>query len=99
MDKDDFIKTLKTIKDYESRINDIIDLGINIVDTFIYDYISINLDNWIKAICTPDGNDFIDWWLFESGEKLLYDEEDQTEEDLEDPEDLYNYLQTHNMFK
>lgn len=54
-------------------------------------------DNYIMSHFTKEGSDLVFWWLYESVPKVIYDSE--VEYNVEDLEDLWDYIVKNNYLK
>ena len=101
--KETFIKTLNLIKEQQA-IDDAVG---DALETVCGGWVLFNSENKnleailmvMQEICNDVG-DYIGWWLYESGEKIVYEScEDTTVEptswNVEDPGDLYDFILEH----
>lgn len=79
MDKTDFIDTVKAILNIDYFVSQLLNVGVDITDSAIFDY-GIIADNLWKSYYTEEGVDLINAYLYED---KYYDS----------VEDLYNDLQ------
>ena len=73
---------------------------LNSRDLFEIDLVQISyefFDNYIYSHFDEDGVDLIFWWLYESVPKVIYT--DETEYNVEDLQDLWDYLVEYNHLK
>jgi hypothetical protein len=100
MTKEQFIKRISLIQNFQKEqniLNDLVDMLVNGNSVV---YFGDNLINEIINIISEDmeideNDDLIDWWLYEDVEKILYDEDDNGKEikiNVKTAEQLYDYI-------
>ena len=72
------------------------DNGIEILESKLFNIPSELFSNFLYCVCTDDGADWVEWWLYEDVEKVVY--EGDKEIRLDTIDDLYNYLKTNHYF-
>ena len=94
--KDQIIKILKQIKIINDKQHKLYKLGVDIIEIsngvdLLGDSISYLFYNGENEADIKIINDWVDWWLYESVNKIVY-EKDKTETDLNKIEDFVDYL-------
>ena len=90
MNKEAFIKTINKYKQFIDASDKLNDLGIDLSEGPITDAIDAIFDAWLAEFLNEEDIDIIYWWLFEDVDKIIYDGDEEI--NVEDIEDLYNYL-------
>lgn len=89
MKKEEFIKTINILTKIDDTITKLYDIGVDIVSSPLCDY-GIIADILWRYIYGEEGMDIINWWLYESVDKIItIDGEDI---DVTKVEDLYDFL-------
>jgi len=90
VNKEAFIKTINKYKQFIDASDKLNDLGIDLSEGPITDAIDAIFDAWLAEFLNEEDIDIIYWWLFEDVDKIIYDGDEEI--NVEDIEDLYNYL-------
>lgn len=102
MIKEKFIEQINLMQEFNHKIDQIQEFGIDLVDTPLFDIPAKMFDNFIDSICTEDGGDIVYWWMYEDCKKVVYETLGTSEEKQEIPvetvEQLYDYLLKNEMF-
>ena len=96
MDRELFVKQINLIQQLNTKTDQLKDIGINIVESSLYDIPAKLFDNFVEAVCTDEGTDLVFWWMYEDVDKIIY--EDEKEIHLDTVYQLYEYLTEHNLF-
>jgi len=97
MSKEIFVETLLKYQNFLDISDQLMNLGIDLVEGPITMIIDTLLDSWIASITGEAGSDLIYWWLFENVEKNIY-EDGKVIAILDTAEDLYDYMKENNYF-
>lgn len=89
MEKEEFIKIINSIIKIDDTITKLYDIGIDIINSPLYDYVKIADTLW-TCIYGKEGMDIINWWLYESVDKIIT--VDDKNIDVTQVENLYNFL-------
>lgn len=89
MKKEEFIKIINTITKIDDIITKLYDIGVDIVNSPLYDYVGIADTLW-TYIYGKEGMDIINWWLYESVDKIITIDDENI--DVTKVEDLYDFL-------
>jgi hypothetical protein len=91
--KEQFLKYLDLIKKYEAQIDKVYnDYRIELWETTICDSAAKIFDLLLEISFTKEGVDLINWWLYESSDKQIYENDEAI--DISVAEDFWNYLIT-----
>ena len=71
--KEEFIDFIEVHEKFNNDIDLLYDLKIDIINSFLFEAFGKVCDMLLNAAFTPDGVDWINWWLYEG--KNLYTEE------------------------
>lgn len=67
----EIFKKIMEIRDrYDSNVDRLYELGINIIDSNLYSDFNIIFDTLISTNFSMEGVEWIDWWLYESSTRL-----------------------------
>lgn len=99
MNKENFIKGLKSYKNYVDHLDALEELGVDLCEGPISYAIDTIFDLWCDEFLNEEGVDLIYWWLFEDVEKEIRDLHDNVVATLENEEVLYDYLNNNGYFK
>ena len=74
--------------------------GCNLYDSDWYNSVGLMLDIFLESHFTDDGQDLVNWWLFEDVDHIItqkifpdfFTERSEIEYDVNELEDLWNYL-------
>ena len=105
--KGQFIKFITEYKNFNEAIERIDkaisgkNWGLNLFECDWYNSVGIMLDIFLDSHFTEEGCDLINWWLFEDVDKIitqkvnpdLFNGESKIEYNVEDIEDLWDYIQ------
>lgn len=97
MNKENFIKGLKSYKNYVDHLDALEELGVDLCEGPISDAIDNIFDLWCNEFLNEEGVDLVYWWLFEDVTKEIY-KDDKVIAILDTVEDLYNYMEENNYF-
>lgn len=92
MDREQFKRNLRKVEKISALSDKLSNLGIETLQCRELFYASEIFFDWVKSEFGEEGEDIVAWWMYEDVDKILY-VEDGTEIDLEDINDLYNYLE------
>ena len=104
--KEEFIKFITEYKNFEEAIDRIDkavsgrNWGLNLFECDWYNSVGIMLDTFLDSHFTNDGYDLVTWWLFEDVDHIitqtvtsdLFNEKSEIEYNVNDIEDLWNYM-------
>ena len=105
--KKEFIKFVKAYEKFEEGINNLGEFlsgdrlyGVNLWDCDWVDAVCKMWDQFMYSHFTEEGSDLINWWKFEDVDHIitqtvtpdLFNEKSEIEYDVNDIEDLWNYL-------
>lgn len=96
MTKEQFIKQIELMQSFNDTIDQFVELGMNLVETPLFNIPAEMFDNFIDSICTEDGSELVFWWMYEEVDKVIY--VDGKEIHLDTLDQLYNYLRENNLF-
>lgn len=101
MNLEKFKKIIYIIKNQNKNISNLYKLGVDIINSDIYENFNKITNILFESILTKEGVDLIDWWLYENVDKKIYDNEDSSKiiADLNKIEDLYKYIENERFFK
>ena len=101
MNLEKFKKIIYIIKNQDKNIRNLYKLGVDIINSDIYENFNKITNILFESILTKEGVDLIDWWLYENVDKKIYDNEDSSKiiADLNKIEDLYKYMENERFFK
>lgn len=71
--KEEFIDFIEVHEKFNNNVDLLYDLKIDIINSFLFEAFGKVCDMLLNATFTPDGVDWINWWLYES--KDLYTKE------------------------
>lgn len=91
MTKEEFKELVQYIREISDFYDKLYKLGIDIIECKAYDYAGIFFDKLMLNEFGKDGADFINWWLYEDVDHVIYDDENEST-DVNDIDDLYDYL-------
>ena len=90
---EEFKKAIETIKDFENEIRQISNITIKECTGFIdFHFKIIDLATSLLSRAMNDDSEWLDWWLNEKVEKIIYLNNERYDYDVENVEDLYYYL-------
>ena len=93
------LEALKEILEFHKKFTDytdkLADLGIELIDTPVWNNFYEMFDKIIIISFNEVQADYIFWWLYEDVEKIIY-HSDGSKTDVTELEDLYKYLETLN---
>ena len=89
MKKEEFIKIINSIIKIDDTITKLYDIGVDIVSSPLCDYGIITDILW-TYIYGKEGMDIINWWLYESVDKIITIDGENI--DVTKVEDLYDFL-------
>lgn len=89
MKKEEFIKIINTITKLDYTITKLYDIGVDIVNSPLCDYVRIADTLW-TYVYGDEGMDVINWWLYESVDKIITIDGENI--DVTKVEDLYDFL-------
>lgn len=89
MKKEEFIKIINTITKIDDIITKLYDIGVDIVNSPLCDYVRIADTLW-TYVYGDEGMDVINWWLYESVDKIITIDGENI--DVTKVEDLYDFL-------
>lgn len=101
MDRELFVKQINLIQQLNTKTDQLKDIGINIVESSLYDIPAKLFDNFVEAVCTEDGADLVFWWLYEDVDKVICENVGEAEEQkisLDTVYQLYEYLEKNKYF-
>ena len=101
MDRELFVKQIQLIQQLNTKTDQLKDIGINIVESSLYDIPAKLFDNFIETVCTDDGADLVFWWLYEDVDKVICENIGEAEEQkisLGTVYQLYEYLEKNKYF-
>ena len=101
MDRELFVKQIQLIQQLNTKTDQLKDIGINIIESPLYDIPAKLFDNFIETICTDDGVDLVFWWLYEDVDKVICENIGEAEEQkisLDTVYQLYEYLEKNKYF-
>lgn len=101
MDRELFVKQIKLIQQLNIKTDQLKDIGINIVESSLYNIPAELFDNFIETVCTDDGVDLVFWWLYEDVDKVICENVGEAEEQkisLDTVYQLYEYLEKNKYF-
>ena len=67
--KDQFVKQINLILEFNAKIDQLKDLGIDLIETPLCDIPMRLFDNYVETICTEQGSDIVFGWLYEDYKK------------------------------
>lgn len=101
MDRELFVKQIQLIQQLNIKTDQLKDIGINIIESPLYDIPAKLFDNFIETVCTDDGVDLVFWWLYEDVDKVICENIGEAEEQkisLGTVYQLYEYLEKNKYF-
>ena len=101
MDRELFVKQIQLIQQLNTKTDQLKDIGINIIESPLYDIPAKLFDNFIETVCTDDGVDLVFWWLYEDVDKVICENIGEAEEQkisLGTVYQLYEYLEKNKYF-
>ena len=101
MDRELFVKQIQLIQQLNIKTDQLKDIGINIIESPLYDIPAKLFDNFIETVCTDDGVDLVFWWLYEDVDKVICEHIGEAEEQkisLDTVYQLYEYLEKNKYF-
>ena len=101
MDRELFVKQIQLIQQLNIKTDQLKDIGINIIESPLYDIPAKLFDNFIETVCTDDGVDLVFWWLYEDVDKVICENIGEAEEQkisLDTVYQLYEYLEKNKYF-
>lgn len=97
MKKEEFIKLIETIQEFDKELDRWNDFGIEVHELPIAEIPWKIIDIIWDSTFTDDGRDWIYWWLYErisiiNGEELPYYDENDVKHFVHTPEDLWELV-------
>lgn len=93
--KETFVKAFKLIK-AQKKIDDEFSKALNLVGNghFVYGCDNHYLEALLVVLkeAMNDVGNYIDWWMYETSDYLVWDEDEGLKWDLRSPEALYDFL-------
>lgn len=96
MDREVFVEQLNFMQSFNTKIDQLKDLGIDLINSDLYELPAKMFDNFIYSICTEEGSDLVFWWLYEDVEKVLIENDKKIT--LNTVYQLYDYLTENKLF-
>lgn len=101
INKEEFINFVKSYEEFEKSIDRLSEhLNSNLWDCEWIDAVSKMWDQFMYSHFTEEGSNLVDWWKFEDVDHIitqtvipdLFNEKSEIEYNVNDIEDLWNYL-------
>lgn len=87
------------MQSFNDKIDQFIELGMNLVETPLFDIPAKMFDNFIDSVCTEEGSDLVFWWLYEDVDKVIYGLSNNEENfSLDTIDQLYDYMDKNKLF-
>ena len=99
MNKEIFKDYLKHIRLINDTIDKLSDLGIEIINSNFIDSVFNLMDLPIILAYGADGADIFFWYIYEDVDHTIYDSDGNVLAELNNDDDLYDYLETLNNAK
>lgn len=95
MTKEQFIKQIELMQSFNTKIDQFVKLGMDLIDTPLYEIPARMFDNFIELVCTEEGLNLVFWWLCKDDE-VIYDNGEPV--NIETIDQLYDYMNKNNLF-
>lgn len=93
MKKEDLKLAEKLLKEFNGYIDDLQKMGIDLIETPLFDCFGRLFDLLIKTNYRTEGQDWINWFFFEKGDTGLKAFDDKGREICRDFEELYSIVE------
>lgn len=94
--KELFREQCKLMQQLDDVYNTLHDIRIDMLESPLYSIPSNLFENWTKTIGKEELQDLVYWWLYEDVDKIIWEGEKEIRIDTID--DLYDYLETNDLF-